>query len=85
MSMRGRPKFRHANAMHAVPVAGRPPDANQSHHHKQRIASAERNYRRYLALARQASATGDSIEMENFYQHAEHYLRVIRAGGSTND
>jgi hypothetical protein len=39
---------------------------------------ARRNYERYLALARDARVHGDLIEMENCYQHAEHYFRVMR-------
>jgi hypothetical protein len=31
-----------------------------------------------VALAREASFTGDIVEMENCYQHAEHYFRVMR-------
>ena len=42
------------------------------------FASAERNYQRYSALAREASLRGDMVAMENFYQHAEHYFRVMR-------
>ena len=40
--------------------------------------NAQRNYDRYVALARDATLKGDSIEAENFYQHAEHYFRVLR-------
>ena len=40
--------------------------------------SAQRNYERYLALAREAALKGDTIEMQNCYQHAEHYFRVMR-------
>jgi hypothetical protein len=36
---------------------------------------------KYLAMARDASAAGDRIAAENFYQHAEHYYRVISASG----
>lgn len=36
---------------------------------------------KYLALARDASAAGDRIAAENFYQHAEHYFRLINANG----
>ena len=34
---------------------------------------------RYIALARDARMRGDLVEMENCYQHAEHYFRVLRA------
>jgi hypothetical protein len=40
--------------------------------------SAQRNYERYLALAREATLHGDTVEAENFYQHAEHYFRLMR-------
>jgi uncharacterized protein DUF4167 len=40
--------------------------------------NAQRNYERYLALAREASLNGDAVEAENCYQHAEHYFRVMR-------
>jgi len=39
---------------------------------------AQRNYERYLALARDATLNGDTVEAENFYQHADHYFRVMR-------
>lgn len=32
---------------------------------------------KYLAMARDASAQGDRISAENYYQHAEHYFRLI--------
>jgi len=30
-----------------------------------------------MALARAAASTGDATETENYYQHAEHYLRLM--------
>ena len=39
------------------------------------------NYERYLARAREAKSAGDEVEMENCYQHAEHYLRIMRGTG----
>ena len=41
--------------------------------------SAHQIFERYLALAREATANGDRIAAENFYQHAEHYFRVNNA------
>jgi len=38
-------------------------------------------FERYVALAREAAASGDRIAAENFYQHAEHYFRVMNANG----
>jgi hypothetical protein len=34
---------------------------------------------KYLAMARDAASAGDRIAAENYYQHAEHYYRVINA------
>jgi hypothetical protein len=42
------------------------------------MANAKQSYERYMALARAAALAGDPIEMENCYQHAEHYFRVMR-------
>ncbi|MCX8500454.1 MAG: DUF4167 domain-containing protein, partial [Alphaproteobacteria bacterium] len=39
---------------------------------------------KYLALARDATTSGDRIAAENFYQHAEHYYRIINANGEAN-
>jgi Domain of unknown function (DUF4167) len=38
-------------------------------------------FERYLALAREAQTSGDRIAAENFFQHAEHYFRVMNANG----
>src|SRR5271170_544437 len=34
---------------------------------------------KYLQLARDSQSSGDSIACENYYQHAEHYFRLIAA------
>jgi hypothetical protein len=49
------------------------------------FASAERNYQRYSALAREASSREDMVATENFYQHAEHYFRVMRSASGSDD
>jgi hypothetical protein len=47
-------------------------------------ASAHQLLEKYLALARDAQAAGDSIAAENYSQHAEHYFRVINANAECN-
>jgi Domain of unknown function (DUF4167) len=37
---------------------------------------------KYLQLARDAQSSGDSVMAENYYQHAEHYLRIVAAAQS---
>jgi hypothetical protein len=39
--------------------------------------NAQRNYERYLAMARAEALTGDRIVAENYFQHAEHYFRSL--------
>jgi len=34
---------------------------------------------KYMQLARDAQSSGDPVAAENYYQHAEHYYRVIAA------
>lgn len=60
--------------------AGRGNGGGQRQGSQRQIGSAgnaHRNYERYLALAREAALNGDAVEMENCYQHAEHYFRVM--------
>jgi hypothetical protein len=39
--------------------------------------NAQRNYERYLALARAEAQTGNTVGAENYYQYAEHYFRSM--------
>jgi hypothetical protein len=39
--------------------------------------NAQRNYERYLVLARAEALTGDRIAAENYFQHAEHFFRSM--------
>jgi hypothetical protein len=41
--------------------------------------SAQRNYEQYLMLARAEAQAGNSVGAENYYQHAEHYFRLMKA------
>jgi hypothetical protein len=41
--------------------------------------TAQQIYDKYLALARDASSSGDRVKAENYLQHAEHYFRVLRS------
>lgn len=41
--------------------------------------TAQQVLEKYLSLAREASANGDHISAEGYFQHAEHYFRVHQA------
>ncbi len=40
-------------------------------------------YEKYQALARDAQTSGDRIMAENFFQHAEHYYRIMSAAAES--
>lgn len=50
----------------------------QSQDGKSASSNPKTSYERYIALARNAALTGDAVTSENFYQHAEHYFRLMR-------
>jgi hypothetical protein len=41
--------------------------------------NAQKNYERYLALARAEALIGNAVGAENYYQHAEHYFRSMNS------
>jgi hypothetical protein len=41
--------------------------------------TAQQVYERYLALGRDATSSGDPIAAESYYQHGEHYYRLLHA------
>ena len=41
-------------------------------------ANPKARYAQYVELARAAALTGDTVETENYYQHAEHYFRMMQ-------
>ena len=59
----------------------RRPSSGKSEGPRPNPSNAHRAYERYLALAREASLSGDVVEAENCYQHAEHYFRVMNNRG----
>jgi hypothetical protein len=67
--------------MNAIPQRRSGPTRPQALRRPQNAGNARERYERYLARAREAQLSGDVIEMENCYQHAEHYFRVMRGEG----
>ncbi|MCW8861231.1 MAG: DUF4167 domain-containing protein [Rhodospirillales bacterium] len=43
--------------------------------------SAQQVLDKYLSLARDATTSGDRVRAENYFQHADHYYRVLHANG----
>lgn len=46
--------------------------------------SASQVFEKYLALARDAQSAGDRIGAENFFQHAEHYYRILNVNSQSD-
>jgi len=87
VSLKGRRERRSAagNARSPASFPSRPINPYRRLRDENSFATAQRNYERYVALARAAASSGDIVEMENCYQHAEHYFRLMRAAGATNE
>jgi hypothetical protein len=39
--------------------------------------NAQRSYERYIALAQEEARSGNVVGAENYFQHAEHYFRLM--------
>ena len=44
--------------------------------------NAQQLQEKYLAMARDASSAGDRIAAESYFQHADHYYRVLNQDGN---
>jgi uncharacterized protein DUF4167 len=73
---RRQPKPAGTLAGHSQPWDSRAPRAQPPNSH-----NARRNYERYLALAQAEVQAGDRVAAENYYQHAEHYFRLMTSDG----
>ena len=80
---KGRPRGRSGHSQPQNYGKGRGPSRNQvydSNGPGMRVrGNAHQVVEKYQALARDAAAVGDRILCENYFQHAEHYLRIIAA------
>jgi Domain of unknown function (DUF4167) len=41
--------------------------------------TAQQVFERYIALGRDSSSSGDPVSAEGYFQHAEHYFRLLHA------
>jgi Domain of unknown function (DUF4167) len=56
----------------------RPPGIRPPGEGRHAAQNARNNYERYTTMAKDAARRGDGVQAENFYQHAEHYFRLMR-------
>ena len=50
---------------------------NQARNHFRIPQSAEKLFEKYNTLAKEALSSGDKTLSENYFQHADHFMRVI--------
>lgn len=62
----------------------RAPSGARNRNNDDTSARAQKSYENYMSLAHDARARGDAVEMENCYQHAEHFLRLMKERTSQN-
>jgi hypothetical protein len=85
------PEGRHTNGGRASMNSDRHKSNRLGRHETRLSADAGQNRRqdsgdwkqkrdRYLALAHAAASAGDAVEAENYYQHADHYFRLMQQG-----
>ena len=43
--------------------------------------SSKQIYEKYISLARDAESSGDNVLQESYFQHAEHYARILIESG----
>jgi len=61
----------------AEPFVARSTGTKAAHSASNGIQGAQRSYERYLALAQEEARSGNVVGAENYYQHAEHYFRLM--------
>lgn len=80
-----RPRGRNGGGSHGGGHKSGKPQRNQTYDSngpEVRVrGNAHQIFEKYQVLAREAAAAGDRIAAESYYQHAEHYLRLINAAG----
>ena len=50
---------------------------NQTRNHFRTPQSAEKLFEKYNTLAKEALSSGDKTLSENYFQHADHFMRII--------
>ncbi|MGE4065133.1 MAG: DUF4167 domain-containing protein [Rhodospirillaceae bacterium] len=75
--MKGRQRGRNGGGGGKPRPPGRNPNFDGGNNRPR--GNAQQLMEKYLALARDASSAGDRVLAENYFQHADHYYRVLNA------
>ena len=73
----GRGRHRHANGDGPIRTTPNAFSNNERRNNFRSTQSAEKLLEKYNTLAKEALSSGDRILSENYFQHAEHFSRII--------
>ena len=73
----GRGHQRHANGDGQIRITPNAFSNNERRNNFRSTQSAEKLLEKYNALAKEALSSGDRILSENYFQHAEHFSRIV--------
>ena len=73
----GRGYQKHANGEGQIRITPNAFSSNERRNNFRSTQSAEKLLEKYNALAKEALSSGDRILSENYFQHAEHFSRII--------
>jgi hypothetical protein len=75
----GRTSTRRPRPVGSFPARSKGTNTNVARPAPPGFQGAQRSYERYLALAQDEARSGNVVGAENYYQHAEHYFRLMSA------
>ena len=73
----GRGRQRHGNGDGQIRITPNAFSNNERRNNFRSTQSAEKLLEKYNALAKEALSSGDRILSENYFQHADHFSRII--------
>ena len=73
----GRNHQRHDNGDSQTRLRSNSFSNSQTRNHFRTPQSAEKSFEKYNTLAKEALTSGDKTLSENYFQHADHFMRII--------
>lgn len=73
----GRKRQSHDNGGIQIRLRSNSFSNSQSRNHFKTPLSAEKLFEKYNSLAKEALSSGDKTLSENYFQHADHFMRII--------
>ncbi len=81
----GRGHSSHANGYMQARLRSNSFSNTQTRNNFRQTQSAEKLFEKYNSLAKEAMSTGDKTLGENYFQHADHFMRIIEDKNKNRD